>query len=200
MKPADCVKLENDKAFKMEYARKTPYWKNILFVAPALFLFLGLFGVLYLLGYNMLATWYVIPFVVFFVVGTIWLKAVKRHVLKAMVANPDNFHVCLAKPFGEKGGYTYCVYVNNEKRHNEYYISSIAESYSIDSLTHTELAEAKKKPVVTYDETVESDIVLQAFFHRDISKCNNKWRDEDTFPLLVIEGKRVAIVKAKDFK
>lgn len=198
MKPADCVKLENDRAFKLDYARKTPYWKSILFIAPACFLFLGLFGMLYLLGYDMLVTWYTIPFAAFFVIGTIWLKAIKRHILKTMVDNPENFHVSIVKPFGEKDGYVYCVYVNSEKRHNEYYISSIAESYSIDSLTNTELTQAKKKPVATYDETVEAEIFIRAFFHRDISKRNAAWRDDNSFPLLIIDKKQIEIIKGKD--
>ena len=198
MKPADCVKLEKDRALKLDYMRNTPYWKNFLFVAPSCILFIGLVGAIYLLKLGMLVSWYVIPFLVLFVFGTIWLKGVKKHILKTKVDDPANFHVCIGISVGEQGGYTYIIYANNEKRHNEHYISTLAEDYPLSFFSKDQLQQAKKQPIFVYEEALDKEIHLKAFKTSDISKRHARWNSEDGLPLFAIDERQVVIIKKKD--
>lgn len=199
MKSSECIRLEKDRMFKLAYMKKTPYWVNFLFVAPICFLFLGLVGILYLLEHGMLLSWYTIPFVLFFIFGTIWMKAVKRHLLKTKVDDPANFHVCIAVPVGEKEGYTYFLYANNDKRHNEYYISTIAEDFPLDVFTPLQLKQAKKQAVLMEDEGLDTDVYLKAFTKRDVIRKDAVRSYDDCLPVLAIDNKRVKIISRKEY-
>ena len=200
MKVDDCVKLEKDRAFKYEYLRRTAWWKTILLIAPSLFLFLGLFGMVYLLKLDLLISWYTLPFGVLFVIGTIWLKAIKKHIQKTKVDDAANFHVCMAKTIGIKDGYVYFIFANNEKRHNEHYISTLAKDISLDDVDEAEISQAKKKAVLFRNENEDAGIYMKAYTASSITKQNKDWEKDNSFPVLAIDEKQVAVIKRKDFQ
>ncbi len=198
MKPNDYAKLEKDYSFKKSYLKNTPWWKNILMIPPVCFLFVGLIGLLYLFNNDMLASWYVIPYLVFFVVGTILLKTIKRHIQKTMMSTEGSFHICLAKSIGERDGYVYVIFTNDSRRHDKYNITNIAKGLSLDAVLSKHNGSLKKESVLIHDEDTDSEYYLRAYFNNDITKRNPDWRTEELFPVLFIDKKYTFIVKKKD--
>lgn len=198
MKPNDYAKLEKDYSFKKSYLKNTPWWKTILMLPPVCFLFVGLIGILYLFNNEMLASWYIIPYLAFFVIGTIWLKAMKRHIQKTMMATEGSFHVCLAKSIGEKDGYVYSAFTNDSRRHDKYNIINIAKGLSLDEILSKQNEPFKKKTVLVQDEVNGTNIYIRAYFNNDITKRNPDWRENELFPVLYINDKYTFIVKKKD--
>lgn len=198
MKPNDYAKLEKDYSFKKNYLKNTPWWKTILMLPPVCFLFVGLIGILYLFNNEMLASWYIIPYLAFFVIGTIWLKAMKRHIQKTMMATEGSFHVCLAKSIGEKDGYVYSAFTNDSRRHDKYNIINIAKELSLDEILSKQNEPFKKKTVLVQDEVNGTNIYIRAYFNNDITKRNPDWRENELFPVLYINDKYTFIVKKKD--
>ncbi len=198
MKPNDYAKLEKDYSFKKSYLKNTLWWKTILMLPPVCFLFVGLIGILYLFNNEMLASWYIIPYLAFFVIGTIWLKAMKRHIQKTMMATEGSFHVCLAKSIGEKDGYVYSAFTNDSRRHDKYNIINIAKGLSLDEILSKQNEPFKKKTVLVQDEVNGTNIYIRAYFNNDITKRNPDWRENELFPVLYINDKYTFIVKKKD--
>ena len=198
MKPNDYAKLEKDYSFKKSYLKNTPWWKTILMLPPVCFLFVGLIGILYLFNNEMLASWYVIPYLAFFVIGTIWLKAMKKHIQKTMMATEGSFHICLAKSIGEKDGYVYSAFTNDSRRHDKYNIINIAKGLSLDEILSKQNEPFKKKTVLVQDEVNGTNIYIRAYFNNDITKRNPDWRENELFPVLYINDKYTFIVKKKD--
>lgn len=198
MKPNDYAKLEKDYSFKKSYLKNTPWWKTILMLPPTCFLFVGLIGILHLFNNEMLASWYIIPYLAFFVIGTIWLKAMKRHIQKTMMATEGSFHVCLAKSIGEKDGYVYSAFTNDSRRHDKYNIINIAKGLSLDEILSKQNEPFKKKTVLVQDEENGTNIYIRAYFNNDITKRNPDWRENELFPVLYISDKYTFIVKKKD--
>lgn len=200
MKPSDCVQLEKSKPFKRDYLKGIYWWKSILLIAPACFLFVGLAGVIYLLEEQMLATWYVIPYVAFFVVGTIWLKAVKKHLQDKVLNAEGTFLVCMAARFLEKDGYVSVVFTTGDKRHDNHFIKKIANKLSSgNNLSETDLTASRKKALPQHDDESGTDFYVRTYFHANLSRRNAHWRDEDTFPILYINPKKVEVIKKRDF-
>lgn len=196
MKPTDYMKLEGDFAFKRSYLNRTAWWMNGLLIAPTLFLFLGLAGVMYLLNNDMLLSWYVIPYLVFFVIGTVWLKAVRRHIRKSRMAVEGAFRVCLAKAVGEKDGYVYTVFTNGNKRHNEHLIKQLGDSLNVDEMPEQRMA--RKRSVAMRDEASDTDFYLRAFQKGDLRKYNPKAGEGRVFPVLFIDTKYTFVVRGQD--
>ncbi|MDU1889774.1 MAG: hypothetical protein E6767_03710 [Dysgonomonas sp.] len=195
MKPNDYLKLEKDNSFKLDYLKKTLWWKNILFIAPSCLLFIGLVGLLFLFKNNSLVSWYVIPYLLLFVIGTIWLKAIKKHVQKSQLNAEGSFFICLAKPIAENGGYVYAAFVNSQKRHDKYYISNLVESVDSESIIGNSLCK-KENVLMKNDEGVE--FYIRAYQVRDVNKRNASWREDELFAVLFIDNKDTPIVKKKD--
>ena len=198
MKPTEYVKLEKDKSFKYSYFGAAKWWKNFSLVPPVILLFGGLIGVVFLLNTGRLATWYVVPYIVLFVLGTVWFKATKKHLQKQLMDSEDAFRVCSAAVAGEGEGYVYAVYTTGDKRHNEYYIDGIADRLDVASLTAEQLAKAKKKAITLHDDETGTDFALRAYFHSNISRRNPDWRDNNSFPLICIHNRTMEIVRKRD--
>lgn len=198
MKPQDYAKLEKNYNFKRRYLNKTLWWKNILLIAPIGFLFIGLAGVIYLLKNDLLASLYVIPYLILFVIGTIWLKAIKRHIQKAKMAEPNAFRVCLAKPVMEDDKLVFSVFVNDTHRHNNYYIKNLADKINIDALLETDNNLSKIGTYLINDPENEIEYYLNVSAAKEITKMNAKWNNDNMFPVLYIDDKYTFIVKAKD--
>lgn len=198
MKASECVQLENDRSFKYGYLKATRWWKSILLLPPVCLLFIGLVGVIWLLNIDKLASWYVIPYLVLFVLGTIWLKAIKKYIQKQLLSKDGAFLVCQAQVAGEKDGYIYTVYSTGEKRHNEHYIKAVAERLTIADIPANELQASKKRAIILHDEETDTDFCFRTYFHQNISKRNAAWRDESGFPLLYIDDSHVELIKKRD--
>jgi len=198
MKAEDYAKLEKDYSFKRSYLNNTPWWKNILIIPPILILFVGLVGILYLFKHDMLVSLYIIPYLILFVVGTIWLKAIKKHIQKAKMAVEGAFHVCLAKPVGEKDGFVYAVFVNDTHRYNKHYINNLVKNISLDDILARDGSPFRKESVMIHDEESNSDFYMRAYLPKDITKRNAGWQEDDLFPVLYIDDKYTFIIKKKD--
>lgn len=195
MKTGEYSKLEKDIDFKKTYLNSTLWWKSILLVPPVCLLFVGLLGILYLFSYDKLVSWYVAPYLLLFILGTIWLKAIRKHLQKAMLAAQGAFRICVAKSVGEQNGYVYTLFVNNEKRHNQHFITRLAESLSADELMAN--AAAKKKNILLHDEESDTAFYLRAYPIKDLNKKNPLWKDEGCFPVLYINEKYAPVVKGR---
>ena len=199
MKANDYAKLEKDYDFKRHYFNNTFWWKTLLMVPPICFLFVGLVGIIYLFNSDMLVSWYIIPYLFLFTVGTIWLKALKRHIFKAAMTTEGAFHICLAAPLGDKGDYTYAAFVNNTRRHDKYYITNLVKDVSLHDLLAKHEVSFKKQAILIHDEESDSDIYVKAYPKKEINKRNAGWSiSEGYFPVLYINDKNVPIIRRKD--
>lgn len=198
MKANDYAKLEKDYSFKKGYINNTLWWKSILMVPPVCFLFAGLVGILYLFNLDQLVSWYIIPYLIFFVVGTVLLKAIKKYIQKTMISKPESFLICLAKPIGEKAGNTYAAFVKDTHRHNKYYIADEIKDISLDEILVTYNEPFAKRTVLVRDEENNTELYVRAFPTKDINKRNPAWREDDLFPVLYIDDKYTFIIKKKD--
>lgn len=199
MKANEYSKLEKDYDFKKIYLNKTLWWKNILMVAPICFLFAGLVGIIYLFNSNMLVSLYTIPYLILFVVGTIWLKTIKKHIQKAIMAREGAFHICLAASIGDKGDYTYAIFVNDTHRYDKYHITNLAKEVSLHNLLEKYDISFKKKAILIQDEENNESFYIRAYPKKEIAKKNAGWSiSEGYFPVLYINDIDVPIIKRKD--
>lgn len=199
MKPNDYATLEKDYDFKKSYLNNTLWWKNLSMLPPVLIIFIGLAGLLYLFQYDKLYSLYAIPYVLLFAVGTIWLKAMKKHIQKAAMAIPGAFHICLAATIGEKNGYLYAAFVNNTRRYDKYHTINLVKEISLHDLLSENKAPFKKRAVTIHDKESDTDIYVRAYIKKDVVKRNAGWSlDEGYFPVLFINEKDVPVIKRKD--
>ncbi|MFV0419559.1 MAG: hypothetical protein ACK5KT_12630 [Dysgonomonas sp.] len=198
MKPESYAKLEKDYSFKRSYLNNTPWWKNILMVPPILLLFVGLAGILYLFHLDKLVSLYILPYLVLFVIGTVLLKATKKHIQKTKMTVPESFRVCLAKPIWEKSGLVYTIYANDTHRHNKHYINNLVNKISADEFAGEHGSAPKDKSLLIHDNENNADYYLRIFEAKNITKRNQSWREEYLFPILHIDDKYTFIIKKKD--
>ncbi|MDR0824523.1 MAG: hypothetical protein LBN74_05475 [Prevotella sp.] len=199
MKQNDFAKLEKDNDFRKSYLNRTMWWKNILMIAPVCFLFAGLTGILYLFNIDMLFSLYIIPYLILFIIGTIWLKAIKKHLQKVAMVAQGAFHVCLAASVGDKDGYTYAVFVNDTHRYDKYYITNLAKEISLQELLAKNNAPFRKKAVSIHHDESNTDMYMRAYPKKEIAKRNAGWSlNEGYFPVLYINDKDVPVVRRKD--
>lgn len=199
MKPNDYAALEKDYNLKKSYLNNTLWWKNLSMLPPVLVMFIGLAGLLYLFQYDKLYSLYAIPYILLFAVGTIWLKAMKKHLQKAAMALPGAFHVCLAATIGEKKDLLYAVFVNNTRRYDKYYITNLAQNISLHEVLSDNKASFRKKAVQIHDVESDTDIYVRAYAKKDVVSRNAGWSlSEGYFPVLFINEKDVPVIKRKD--
>lgn len=199
MKPADYLKLENDKDFKKKYLSLTSWWKNILIIPSILFLFLGIFGMLYLLQLDLLLSYYVIPFVIIFLLGTIWLKSVKRHIYNLMLTDELGFRVCTGCKICENKGFTYLIFTNGQKRHNEHFIQQLSQNTNKEEIILLAM-KRKQMPILYNNNDSETDFYVIAYPTNSIKKQNLARNESDSVPLLFVNMKNVLIIKDKDLQ
>ncbi len=197
MRPTDCVTLEKDKSFKREYAGRLSWWRNFLFVAPSLIMFLGLAGMLYLFKAEMLVSWYTLPFVIFFMLGTVWLKAVKRHIMKTLVNTEGSFLACPAALYDDDGKYSYFIFSIADKRHNAHYVKTVGDRLRASD-AHIDKDAARRSAITFSDPHSQDTFYLKGFPHKDIRRSNAMWTDQDALPLLYVDAKNVFIIKRRD--
>ncbi len=198
MKQEDYAKLEKDQQFKKDYLNKTMWWKSVLIVPPICFLFVGLVGILYLYKQDLLISWYIAPYLILFVIGTVWLKAIKKHIQKTKMAQEGSFHVCLASPVGEKNGYTYLVFTNDSHRHNKYFIKILAKEVDFAGSLDKYGNDVKKRSLLLQDSEDNTSHYIRAYKTKDIDKNNKGAMADAAVPLLYIDDNNTLIIKKKD--
>lgn len=201
MKDSIFSKLEKDSGFKRRYLKQTPWWKTILLLPPVCFLFIGLLGIIYLLNIDMLASLYVIPYIICFMIGTIWFKSGRRYVQKTAINKENSFLVSMAYPVDERNGYVYGAFVTDDHRHDKYYITNLCKEMDADfleKLIGTNESAAKKKSILIEDEESGKSFYLRAYFNNEITKRNPDWREKNIFPILFIDEKYCPIIKKID--
>jgi hypothetical protein len=198
MKQEDYAKLEKDQQFKKDYLNKTMWWKSVLLIPPVCFLFVGLVGILYLYKQDLLISWYIAPYLILFVIGTVWLKAIKKHIQKTKMAEESSFRVCLASPIGEKDGYTYLVFANDSHRHNKYYIKTLAKETDFAGSLDKYGNDVKKRSLLLQDSEDNTNHYIRAYKTKDIDKNNKGAMEAEAVPLLYIDDNNTLIIKKKD--
>lgn len=200
MKPSQYKELENDKSFKRYYLNKTLWWINYLFVAPALLLFIGLAGIMHMGYSDRLWNWYAIPYIAVFLIGTIWLKAIKKHVQGKILEDRDIYLVCAAQAVFDTDGRYYFIFSKDSKRHNEVLINKLAEGLSKESFADSEIQLAKKQMVEISTSEEDTQIYLRGISVNKVNKTNRKNIKEGITPLLYITPKEIFVVRNKDLK
>lgn len=114
-------KLENNIKLKKKILSKG-VWKNYAIVPPSLVLFVGILGIVYLLNTDKLISLYSIPFILIFIIGTIWIKAVRRYIINKKISDNTTFLVCPAILFKKEGKKKAILFSIGRNRHNKYYL------------------------------------------------------------------------------
>jgi hypothetical protein len=135
-------KLESSRALKKKVFAKG-IWKNYAIVPPAIVLFAGILGAVYLLNINQLISWAVVPFALIFILGTIWLKAVRRFLINNKISKANEFLVCLAIPFEGSGKSSTLLFSTGKNRNNKYYL----EKEKKDMAENTRLPKPGRKAI-----------------------------------------------------
>ncbi len=117
----DIKRLENNTKLKKKIFNKN-IWKNYAIIPPAIVLFTGILGVVYLLNIDKLLTWYAIPFLVIFALGTIWLKSTRRYIINKKISDNKEFFICLSIPLIKKDNKTIMLFSTGKNRNNKYYL------------------------------------------------------------------------------
>lgn len=200
MKPSQYKELENNKSFKRYYLNKTLWWINYLFVAPALLLFIGLAGIMHMGYSDRLWSWYAIPYIAVFLIGTIWLKAIKRHVQTKILEDRNMYLICAAQAIFEAEGRYYFIFSKDSKRHNEVLINKLAGELSKESFTRDEIQRAKKQMVEISTSEEETQIYLKGISVNKVNRANVRNIKEGITPLLYVSSKEIFVVRNKDLK
>lgn len=114
--------IEKNKKFK-HYIFSKSIWQNYAFVPPTLVLFGGLFGLLFLYQNDLLISWYSIPFIAIFTIGTIWFKSIRKYLINKKIKESDNFVICVTTPLINTNKNTLLLFTTNQNRHNVDFIN-----------------------------------------------------------------------------
>lgn len=135
--------MNSDKISKLEKSPKLKkrifgksIWKNYAIVPPSLLLFVGIFGMIYLLNLDKLISVYTIPFAVIFILGTILFKATKRHIVTKRISDNETFIVCLAIPFVTEGKKATLLFSTSKNRNNKYYLEKEKQDLLADFINY----------------------------------------------------------------
>lgn len=113
--------LENDIKLKRKFYSKG-IWKNYAFVPPALIVFIGVFGLLYLYNNDLLISLYSIPFVLILLLGAIWIKSTKKYLIDQKTSESNSFVICNAVPLTTNNQNELIIFTPGINRHNKNYI------------------------------------------------------------------------------
>ncbi len=186
------AELEKDKSYKRRQIPFSYQWMSWLYVGPILLLFMSLFSILYLLKGHNLVNWYVIPYLIVFVVATIWLKAVRKYINDKLLNNPEAFITAFAKPVLTDKYKVYSLFSAGANRHNPTYIehqaSQVSSSYA-DLIPQMKPGQAL--PLFADDENNSDDLYLCCLRKFSVRKNNIGWNEQDSFPVLLINKKIV---------
>jgi len=121
MSTNNLASIEKNKKFK-SYILNKNIWKNYAFIPPALVLFTGLFGLVFLYKNEIIISWYSVPFIIIFAIGTIWFKATRKYLLSKKIEDTSSFFVCTTTVLVTKKQKSIILFTTNNNRHSESYI------------------------------------------------------------------------------
>lgn len=196
MNANNLIKLESNLAFKKDYLNKTGWWKTSRIIPPIFFLFIGLFGLLYLLNLNKLISVYAIPFVLLFAIATLWLKTVKKYITDTSVSVPGSFLACTAKAVETDDKYAYVVFVTDGKRHYEHNIANFAKELAADISPDTK-KQAVKQAISLTEEATDTNFYFKALKIKDILKQDKNWTTDICVPIIFVNETHVYVIKKK---
>lgn len=173
------------------------WWKNPAIIAPLILLFAGVFFLIYLLKSDLLISWYSIFYIIIFLVGTIWFKALKKYFFNSRLNDPNAFKVCLGNPVYVDKGYSYIIFDPNQKRHNEYFIRNIPEDLITSSIDINSLKTNKVIPA-NIQQQEYTDCCIVKLANAKIKKAIAGRNEYDTIPLAYISAKDIFIIYKKD--
>ncbi|MDL2214693.1 hypothetical protein LJC00_00700 [Dysgonomonas sp. OttesenSCG-928-M03] len=145
--------LENSVKLKKRIFSKN-IWKNYAIIPPAIVLFTGILGVVYLLNIDKLLTWYAIPFLVIFALGTIWLKSTRRYLINKKISDSNEFLICLSIPLIKKENKTIMLFSTGKNRNNKHYLEKEKKDilgYDLDGIN---LSHINNKPKQVNDSDI----------------------------------------------
>jgi hypothetical protein len=184
--------FENNAAFKYSHIPFSYKWKSWLYAAPVLLLFMTLFSFLYLLDKGLLATWYVVPYLLIFVLATVWFKAVRKHLSKKMINTPGKFITALAKPVLTYNYKVYALLSVGSNRHNRDFIEH--QSQQVSS-AYADLIPRLKPgvalPLLSGKEPGADILYFCCMRKFSVRKNNIGWNEEVPFAVLLIDHKQV---------
>lgn len=99
---------------------------------PIAMIFIGILGILYLYNYNLLLSAYTIPFLCFFLAGSILIRIIKKQVIEKRIAENTVFCVCETIPFLSSGNKTILLFSIDENRHKKSYLDNNKNTLSKD--------------------------------------------------------------------
>ncbi len=139
------TKLENSIKLKKKIFGKN-IWKNYAIVPPAIVMFGGILGIIYLYNIDKLISLHAIPFVFIFVLGTVWLKSVRKYIIDKKIENSSDFLLCLSISLLKEGGKTIILFSTGKNRNNKYYLEKEKKNILDQENTNKELLEVDNKP------------------------------------------------------
>lgn len=188
--------LEQDKHFRISQMPFHKRWKTPLYIAPVLLLSISLFCILYLFNTDRLMQWYTIIYVLIFVTGTIWFKAVKKLITKQFITKPQNVITVVATPILVDEFRVYALFSTGKQRHSPSFIKKQAENLSntyADIIPH--LTEKKTLPILQQDDTHEDPIHLCCIRKRLVTKKHPEWTKTNLFPAVLITESVIKPIK-----
>ncbi|MEN9918423.1 MAG: hypothetical protein RL662_859 [Bacteroidota bacterium] len=117
----DIERLEKNIQLKKKILGKN-IWRNYAIVPPSLILFIGILGILSLYNMDKLFSLYTIPFIILFVLGTIWLKSTKKYLINKVILNNTSIQVCRTIPLITEDKKTVLLFSTNKNRNNKNYL------------------------------------------------------------------------------
>lgn len=189
------AEFEKDKSFKRSYLPFSCKWKSWLYIAPVLILFMSLFAVLYLLQNNKLVSWYVLPYLVLFVIATIWFKAVRKHLIDTFINKPESFITAFAKPVLTDNYKVYALFSIGASRHNpkviEHQASTASSSYA-DLIPQLKPGQAIL--LQTDNNDLPEPLYVACLRKFSVRKNNIGWDEKSVFPILLIDKKKIKTI------
>lgn len=173
----------------------TTWWRTPLIIAPILILFTGIIGLIFCLKSDLLLSLYSIPYIAIFLLGTIWFKAIKKHLLKSKLKDTEAFRVCLSKSIANENGYAYLIFTNGQKRHNEHFINKISTEISNQNI---DKAKIKSGRTSTLKQTEEAELLITKISNNKLKKSIANISLDSTIPLLFIDNKNTFVILKRD--
>lgn len=197
MKSTILSDLEKDRKFKRNNFPSSLFYTNFLFIAPSLLIFCGLAGALYLFKINQLISLIVIPYIVLFVIGTIWLKSIRLHIVRSKIDNEDSFLTCWAIPVQEEKNISYFLFTTNNKRHDKYYIENLKKKIKIDFEEYIQNIKKGQSIFLSSDSITEEKVYLGALDNSIIKRKNPNRSEGENLPILFIDEKHIDVIQGR---
>ncbi|NDW09148.1 hypothetical protein D0T56_05680 [Dysgonomonas sp. 520] len=172
-------------------------YKNILIIAPILLIFIGLLGILFLFKQDLLISYYTIFYAVCFVLGTIWLKAIKQFITNKAINKNGSFLACWAIQLDEDKSNAYFLFTTGNHRHDRIYVNTIRKKMNDEKSLY--LGKLKPGHTISLTTRLEAndDVYVAALAKSTIKRKNANYTSNEPLPVLFIDEKNVVPIPGK---